>query len=530
MKYRDKNGVLHDFDLIKGMSAYESAKVGGYIGSETDFYKDLGDLATNESVDSKIDTVNETIDELNQTIVKESRYELLNLPISDGYVNPNGTSASGYFNISVPIIGGEKYKLKTKNGSNIRAYVIKNSSGVVSRAYPADSWGTSHNFDIEIEITEAENNGTMYVCSIESGYLAVQKEVEITSLNTNMIKDNSISVNKVEGLSEMNLSADMFVPKYDDFDITLVDGNYIDKTGAVKSLENSHYTHIEALKGEKYRARVSHGTNLKAYVLMKDNVVKGYYPQTTVSGANLEIVNIDIDDDCDLYVNSYKELEVIKSVGNKVKECDLYGKSAVAFGDSITEGDGSWACLNGIAKRFNMNVYNSGLGGRTYSTSSTQTGLFDTIYNMITKTNVESLKPYDFIILEGGVNDAYQNKPLGTMSDLTDFSTELSIDNFSGAFEMAIRFIVANCDKSKVGYIATHKIKDNPNMINYFNRAKEICEKYSVPYLDLYNESNLCGFMDSHRKYFKEDGCTHPTFEGYKLFINDKVNSWIASL
>lgn len=72
MKYRDKNGVLHDFDLIKGMSAYESAKIGSYTGTEEEFYRDLGDLATNESVDEKIDTVNDTIDELNQTIVDTS--------------------------------------------------------------------------------------------------------------------------------------------------------------------------------------------------------------------------------------------------------------------------------------------------------------------------------------------------------------------------------------------------------------------------------------------------------------------------
>lgn len=57
MKYRDSSGVLHEFELIKGKSAYDSAKMGGLPSSvtETEFYNKLANSLTEDELDEKLD-------------------------------------------------------------------------------------------------------------------------------------------------------------------------------------------------------------------------------------------------------------------------------------------------------------------------------------------------------------------------------------------------------------------------------------------------------------------------------------------
>ena len=64
MKYRDNNGDLHDFNVIKSPSAYESAKIGGYTGTEEDFYESL----------SKIDSFDTDQSDINFTDMQDKRF------------------------------------------------------------------------------------------------------------------------------------------------------------------------------------------------------------------------------------------------------------------------------------------------------------------------------------------------------------------------------------------------------------------------------------------------------------------------
>lgn len=71
-KYRKSDGTLVDFDVIKGESAFESAQIGGYSGTEEEFYQSLGDIATKTSVNDKIDSVLTEFDEkINNISIRE---------------------------------------------------------------------------------------------------------------------------------------------------------------------------------------------------------------------------------------------------------------------------------------------------------------------------------------------------------------------------------------------------------------------------------------------------------------------------
>ena len=64
MKYRDNEGNLHDFNVIKGESCYESAVTSGYTGTEEQFYSSL----------SKIDSFDTDQSDINFTDMQDNRF------------------------------------------------------------------------------------------------------------------------------------------------------------------------------------------------------------------------------------------------------------------------------------------------------------------------------------------------------------------------------------------------------------------------------------------------------------------------
>lgn len=64
------------------------------------------------------------------------------------------------------------------------------------------------------------------------------------------------------------------------------------------------------------------------------------------------------------------------------------------------------------------------------------------------------------------------------------------------------------------------------------NKAKEICNKWSIPYVDLFNEGNLNFHVTSQRQNYSitnvtptGDG-THPNLAGYQI-ITPKIENWM---
>lgn len=118
----------------------------------------------------------------------------------------------------------------------------------------------------------------------------------------------------------------------------------------------------------------------------------------------------------------------------------------------------------------------------------------------------DSGRPFEYILLEGGGNDCSQDAEVGywlnddpntgvklfnpTSYDPKDFAPE---STFVGGLERAIYSAIKTYgDTAAIGYMS---IYNGPyygtsgkfgNMGKYFQYAKEICDKWGVPYLDLY--------------------------------------------
>ena len=80
-------------------------------------------------------------------------------------------------------------------------------------------------------------------------------------------------------------------------------------------------------------------------------------------------------------------------------------------------------------------------------------------------------------------------------------------------------------------------IKDDGGVLVYGERAIEICEKWGVPYVDLYKNSGLNTFLPVHRDMFTCDSygwgrgdCTHPNEKGYRLKYMPLIESAIKSI
>ena len=220
----------------------------------------------------------------------------------------------------------------------------------------------------------------------------------------------------------------------------------------------------------------------------------------------------------------------------------LYGKTAIFLGDSICEGDalGGWASR--IGKKNTMLCENDGIGGSTISA---------TLPSKTICTRTVKMQNPDFIILEGGTNDADhignatgETKPsaFGTWTDdeygTNDAETHygFNIDTFCGAVDyMCKRFIVLY-PNAKIGFIGAHKMgttdATRANRGYYIKTAMEICKKWGIPCLDLWNESHLNPKIPSHytsgETYLYVDG-QHLTANGYDL-ISSKIEAWMKTL
>lgn len=197
------------------------------------------------------------------------------------------------------------------------------------------------------------------------------------------------------------------------------------------------------------------------------------------------------------------------------------------LGDSITSGVGgtSWTTklteLCGIA-----NVYNYGYDGSTIVTNG-EYGFIDRIPSMVADL--------DFIVLWGGANDLIW--------------TDQTKETFKTNFEIVVKALLDKYPKAKILGITPMKFRhafegtatqawNEPSSItglvlkDYVDIEIEIFNKYSIVYLDFFNQSGLCCDHEAQaNEYFAGDGdFTHPNTEGNLKILAPKIASKINSM
>ena len=218
----------------------------------------------------------------------------------------------------------------------------------------------------------------------------------------------------------------------------------------------------------------------------------------------------------------------------------LYGKSIACFGDSICKGENwistpvvypnsntGWAKL--LKEKYNAQVYGYGISGATIRKIQDNTNsVYEQFAQFVYYATANGYVP-DIILLEGGINDAtrYYNGT-DTDADFGAFVDGYGQSNYYtetiGALERMFYTAKTTFPETKIIYILPHHCSGEgfqTALQKYINAIKQACDKWSIPYIDLYTKGRLNGCITALRAtYFDEYG-VHPNQAGYEIMTED---------
>ncbi len=216
-------------------------------------------------------------------------------------------------------------------------------------------------------------------------------------------------------------------------------------------------------------------------------------------------------------------------------ESPLKGMRVAFLGDSICEARCEWdtkyAEIIGWAGRIGvhngMTWHNLGKSGASVSNCRGANTIINQVYNAYS-----TVQPCDIYILHGGTNDAWDSAPVGTF-DNNDFSGTYDKSTFAGGLVDVFYTIKKSYPNALFGYIINFRFTNTnigrlTDMKEYVDVTKGICDKWEVPYLDLYSNTELLARLQPQTKLFLSDGI-HPTTAGYDL-ITPYVEDWLKGL
>lgn len=210
---------------------------------------------------------------------------------------------------------------------------------------------------------------------------------------------------------------------------------------------------------------------------------------------------------------------VVQASANADLHIDCFGDSTTWGADGIGKGDGpakSWTTH--LKSLIGVNdINNVGKKGSRFAITSDRK---DSFVERLSKVRVDS----NLVIVMGGVNDFNSGVPLGEFGN-KDAHT------FYGAVETVLTKLINQNPSRYIVFMTPmksnfkHPTKNYPNSfqknsqnlnsVDYVNAIKEVCNAYSVPIIDMYNESGISPFNEAQQKMYSPDGL-HYNEEGYK--------------
>lgn len=189
---------------------------------------------------------------------------------------------------------------------------------------------------------------------------------------------------------------------------------------------------------------------------------------------------------------SHLSSETLALVGGSAAVTQWLGKKWLSLGDSITAR--GWYQPHVVSELGLASYVNFGVGGTTLARKTTS----DTTAMSVRYASMDETA--DLITVWGGVNDfgygygSNTGTELGTMGDT-------SIDTVYGALKTIIEGLITKYPLAKIAFIITPPVSNamgmrSPNakgfrLEQYCQAVREVCEYYSIPYLDLYKQSGI---------------------------------------
>lgn len=228
---------------------------------------------------------------------------------------------------------------------------------------------------------------------------------------------------------------------------------------------------------------------------------------------------------------TYKTIEGLQISKSQIIDLDddanpLKGKIISLNGDSIASGVGYQGGYGKIIAEDNGMTYeNIAVGGGTVAYVSANV-------HCISRTIGNMRADADYVILDGGGNDADSGVALGTLSN--GYDATLDDTTFAGAFESMLKSAIARFPNKKIGYVFIHKcayLFDSRVANSYYDIAKAACEKWGIPYCDLNTQTPPLNFISDLKTAYTANGDGyHPNEQGYRLFYVPKITAWLKTL
>jgi lysophospholipase L1-like esterase len=442
----------------------------------------------------------------------------------DGYyINSNALLGAngGYSYCKYPVIKGQKFRLSSKRQWDSCGWVILDNLGLPIKT---DEYPTSTETSFVDEITipnegkylcfNKSNNDSFKFLQVEGRFTLKKQEILYSDLPSQL--------------------TDIFDLAYQTLTPTWVLGGYMTENGGVLNTggDENGYAEFPVREGDIFRITGEKGWHSICYLVkdINDRVILHDGRPTDVATKIINEVFTIPKDGVKLFIGKYgfKELACKNKVVVSGTVSPLANKKILFNGDSICQGvvnGGGYAKI--IKDLTGCLIENRAVGGGTLTTGdNTKHRIVDDIENM---SDIA-----DIVCFEGGINDYWGKRTLGTMTPMNDWTSELDESTIIGALESIFRKSLIKWEGTPICMIFTHPIlttrwntgySGGHTMEQQTEALKEVCKKYSIPFVDLMNESGgfNCNLDYIAAKYTtNSDGC-HPNEVGYKRFYVPQI-------
>lgn len=236
----------------------------------------------------------------------------------------------------------------------------------------------------------------------------------------------------------------------------------------------------------------------------------------------------------DDFIPNGNALNYIKSsIDLNIKDKVLYN-----FGDSIGAGDGNSGIgyAEMLESIYGTHSTDYAQGGATLSKIENQE-----MHSVLDQIDNASNTPPDIILLEGGPNDYTQYRVTGDMTNEFEFNhSNFDITTYCGALEECFYKLITKYPGVPIVWIYTHRENTRTektngevtvNFTTMHDKSLEICKKWSIPVVDIYNKSGLNTMLDYYKNLYtyNQDG-THPNQAGYLKYYVPFIISKLSEI
>ncbi len=215
----------------------------------------------------------------------------------------------------------------------------------------------------------------------------------------------------------------------------------------------------------------------------------------------------------------------IKPTGTTLSWLDsnpLQGKKLAVLGDSICALHKSY--INTVAYQNNMDFDRAAHNQSVWGSPVARHTYADKPESFVERFSLLR-DDVDYLVIHGGANDGFLGIPIGDVTAMDDFTGNVDEYTFCGALESLFRQAQAKYSDAIIIFVLTYKLLNIPHQADYISAARRVCDKYSVPVLDLYGCSGInIGIPAMREKYFMDD--THYNGWGH-LRIADMVERFL---